>query len=101
MALVGVHILRTDADHRAGEGAPPAAGLDIVITEVVGGLNIAQGLPAAVRLVIKLRLRAVYAHFQRNFAVRQGDCLAAVAKTLKSHRRICSVRALMRSSHVM
>ena len=53
VALVSVHILRTDADHRAGEGAPPAAGLDIVITEeVVGGLNHAQGLPAVVRLVI-------------------------------------------------
>ena len=82
MALVGVHVLCTDADHRAGEGAPPAAGFNIIIAEVVGGLNPAQGLPAAVRLVIKLRLCAVYTRLQRNFAVRQGDRLAAVGEIL-------------------
>lgn len=75
MALVSVHVLCTDADHRAGEGAPSAAGLDIVITEVVGGLNHAQGLPIAVCPVIKLRLCAVYTNLQRNFAVRQGIAL--------------------------
>ena len=101
MAVVGIHILRTDADHRAGEGAPPAAGFDIVITEVVGGLNPAQGLPAAVRLVIKLRLCAVYAHLQRNFAVRQGDCLAAVGEILKIAPHDLQRAGVIRSSHVI
>ena len=47
IALVGIHVLRTDTNHGTGKGTAFAAVVDVVIAQVAGGLHTAQRLPVA------------------------------------------------------
>ena len=83
-AVVGIHILCTNAYHGTGKGAAFTAVVDIVIAQVLCRLHTAQRSPVCpIGLVEKPRLGVVHLCPQGNRSLWQANRFAVVGKILE------------------